>query len=153
MLTEKDRKHLKHALADIGLRPTRQREHIYSVILEKRDHPTVDELFARAKSGMPTISLATVYNCLETLVEANLVRQVNLERGPSRFCPNLSQHAHFHCRKTGKIFDIALPQEMSADLRSMLPDGFEAEHIELSYTGFTSSRDNAKKNGSTAPSP
>ncbi len=137
MLTEKDRNHLKRALESIGLRPTRQREHIYSVILRKRDHPTADELFARAKEEMPTISLATVYNCLETLVEADLVRQVNLERGPSRFCPNQSQHAHFHCRKTGKIFDIILPDEIDADLRSMLPDGFEAEHIELSYTGFT----------------
>jgi Fur family peroxide stress response transcriptional regulator len=137
MLTEKDRKHLKRALESIGLRPTRQREHIYSVILRKRDHPTADELFARAKEEMPTISLATVYNCLETLVEADLVRQVNLERGPSRFCPNQSQHAHFHCRNTGKIFDIALPEDVDADLRSILPDGFKAEHIELSYTGFS----------------
>jgi Fur family peroxide stress response transcriptional regulator len=143
MLADKDRNHLKHALEAIGLRPTRQREHIYSVILQKRDHPTADELFARAKEEMPTISLATVYNCLETLLEANLVRQVNLERGPSRFCPNQSQHAHFHCRKTGKIFDIALPDNLDADLRSMLPKGFEAEHIELSYTGTTAAEESS----------
>ena len=36
---------------------------------------------------MPTISLATVYNCLETLTQVGLVQQVNLDRGPSRFAP------------------------------------------------------------------
>ena len=44
-----------------GLRATPQREHVYSVLLNKRDHPTADEVFARVKAKMPTISLATVY--------------------------------------------------------------------------------------------
>ena len=33
---------------------------------------------------MPTISMATVYNCLETLVTCGLVKQVNIEREPTR---------------------------------------------------------------------
>ena len=69
-----------NALSLSGQRPTKQREHIYALLLEKRDHPTADEIFARARIGMPTISLATVYNCLETLVETKLIRQVNFER-------------------------------------------------------------------------
>ncbi len=87
---------LNQRLTASGLRPTPQREIVFKVILEKRDHPTVDDIFARVKSQMPTISLATVYNCLETLVQCGLVRQVNFERGASRYCPNLSEHAHFH---------------------------------------------------------
>ncbi|HAV12834.1 MAG TPA: transcriptional repressor, partial [Opitutae bacterium] len=86
---------LDKALEHSGQRSTKQREHIFSVLLEKRDHPTADEVYARAKSDMPTISLATVYNCLETLVETSLIRQVNFEREPTRYCPNLTQHAHF----------------------------------------------------------
>ena len=39
-----------------GLRPTPQREVVFKVILEKRDHPTADEIFARVKAEMPTIS-------------------------------------------------------------------------------------------------
>lgn len=136
-LTKEAKNVLVDALDRKGVRPTRQREHIYGVILSKRDHPTADELFARAKRGMPTISLATVYNCLETLVDAQLIRQVNFERGPSRFCPNQSEHAHFHCRETGKIFDISIPPEVSAQLRATLPDGFTAEHIELSFSGLS----------------
>ena len=53
---------LNSALGHSGQRPTK-REHVFSVLLEKRDHPTADEIYARSRTEMPTISLATVYNC------------------------------------------------------------------------------------------
>jgi len=40
---------LHQKLAASGLRSTRQREIVYDAILSKRDHPTADEIFARAK--------------------------------------------------------------------------------------------------------
>src|SRR4051812_12004154 len=52
-----------------GFRSTPQREHVYSVLLHKRDHPTAEEVFLRAKPQMPEISMATVYNCLDALVK------------------------------------------------------------------------------------
>ncbi|MEI7799927.1 MAG: Fur family transcriptional regulator [Opitutaceae bacterium] len=126
---------LAKRLIDSGLRPTAQREVVFKVILEKRDHPTADEIFARVKSQMPTISLATVYNCLETLVQCQLIRQVNLERAPTRYCPNLHQHAHFHDETTGQIHDIDLPIELMAQLHDVLPAGFNASSIELTFRG------------------
>src|SRR3954468_4347237 len=90
---------LAQRLADSGLRATPQREIVYSVLLAKRDHPTADEVFVRVKAEMPTISLATVYNCLETLVHCDLVRAVNFERGPTRYCPNLHPHAPIQKKK------------------------------------------------------
>lgn len=127
-------------LGERGLRATRQREHIFNVLLSKRDHPTADEVFARARTVMPTISLATVYNCLETLVECGLVRQVNIEREPSRYCPNLAKHAHFHCRKTGRVYDIDLPGDLLEHLKEVLPVGYDADTIELSFHGETQGR-------------
>lgn len=117
------------------IRPTPQREVVLKVILEKRDHPTADEIFARVKSSMPTISLATVYNCLETLVQCGLVRQVNLERAPTRYCPNLHQHAHFHDEATGRIHDVDLPADLMARLHDVLPAGFDARSIDLTFRG------------------
>ena len=122
-------------LTGSGLRPTAQREVVFRVILQKRDHPTADEIFARVKTQMPTISLATVYNCLETLVQCGLVRQVNLERAPTRYCPNLHQHAHFHDETTGEIHDIDLPADVMARLHGILPAGFDASSIDLTFRG------------------
>ena len=126
---------LAQKLADSGLRSTPQREVVYDVLLKKRDHPTADEVFARVKSGLPTISLATVYNCLETLVQCDLVRAVNFERSPTRYCPNLRPHAHFHDEQTGKTHDIDLPPELLEKVSSVLPVGYDAKSVEIIFRG------------------
>jgi Fur family peroxide stress response transcriptional regulator len=133
--TAKNSAALTQRLADSGLRTTPQREVVFKVILEKRDHPTADEIFARVKPQLPTISLATVYNCLETLVQCGLVRQVNLERAPTRYCPNLHEHAHFHDDATGQVHDIELPADTLKQLRALLPAGFDANTVELAFRG------------------
>lgn len=137
-LTE-NRDTLTKRLTDSGLRPTPQREVVFKVILEKRTHPTADEIFAQVKAQMPTISLATVYNCLETLVQNGLVRQVNFDRAPTRYCPNLHEHAHFHDEVTGEVHDIEVPAELLTQLRALLPAGYDASAIELSFRGKASS--------------
>jgi len=129
---------LSQKLADSGLRNTPQREIIYSILTEKRDHPTAEEVFARVKAEMPTISLATVYNCLEALVQCSLVRQVNFERGPTRYCPNLLPHAHFHDEVTGSTYDIDLPAGVIEQLRAQLPPGYRASDVEITFRGHAS---------------
>ena len=126
---------LTQRLADSGLRSTPQREVVYDVLIRKRDHPTADEVFARVKSELPTISLATVYNCLETLVQCNLVRAVNFERSPTRYCPNLRPHAHFHDEQTGRTFDIDLPPTVLDQVNTVLPQGFDASSVEITFRG------------------
>ncbi|MGH7955612.1 MAG: Fur family transcriptional regulator [Opitutaceae bacterium] len=126
---------LSQRLADSGLRSTPQREVVYSVLLTKRDHPTADEVYVRVKSELPTISLATVYNCLETLVQCDLVRAVNFERGPTRYCPNLRPHAHFHDEQTGRTHDIDLPPAIFENLNGLLPHGFDAKSVEITFRG------------------
>ena len=126
---------LSQRLSDSGLRATPQREVVYDVLLKKRDHPTADEVFVRVKSELPTISLATVYNCLETLVSCHLVRAVNFERGPTRYCPNLRPHAHFHDEQTGCTHDIDLPPAVLENLNGVLPRGFDAKSVEITFRG------------------
>ena len=126
---------LNRKLAQAGLRSTRQREVVYHAILSKRDHPTADEIFVRVKSAMPSISLATVYNCLDTLVQCRLVKQVHLERESTRYCPNLSEHAHFHDDNTGEVFDVRLDQEILDKLASLLPQDFEPNSIDITFRG------------------
>ncbi len=126
---------LAQKLADSGLRATPQREVVYNMLVRKRDHPTADEVFARVRHELPTISLATVYNCLETLVQCDLVRAVNFERGPTRYCPNLRPHAHFHDEQTDKTYDIDLPPEVIERVNAVLPRGYDAKSVEIIFRG------------------
>ena len=100
---------LNERLTTGGFRFTPQRQHVYDVLLQKRDHPTAEEVFIRAKKAMPEISMATVYNCLDALVKCGLVRQVQLDRGATRFCPNMHEHCHFFCDSCDTVFDVDLP--------------------------------------------
>ncbi|SRR5258707_3896533 len=124
-----------------GFRLTPQREHVYSVLLGKRDHPTAEAVFIRAKHDMPDISMATVYNCLDALVKCGLVRQVSLERGAARFCPNMQEHCHFYCDSCESVFDINLPTEVGV----ALPKGFEAQRYDVAIHGRCPACSNRRK--------
>jgi Fur family peroxide stress response transcriptional regulator len=122
-------------LATSGFRFTPQRQHVYNVLLEKRDHPTVEDVFIRAKHEMPDISMATVYNCLDALVKCDLVRHVNLDRSATRYCPNMKEHCHFYCDDCGGIFDIDFAA--SGNRTGLeIPEGFEVKQSDISLRGL-----------------
>ena len=131
---------LTRTLADSGVRATPQREVIFQVLLEERDHPTAEELFNRVKTKLPSISLATVYNCLETLEHCGLVKPVNFERESTRYCPNRREHAHFLDASTGKVRDVELPVALMDQLRAAIPAGCKVDQIEINFLGSSAPR-------------
>lgn len=118
-----------------GLRMTKQRKEVYGVLLEVRDHPSAQDVFLRAKEKMPSISLATVYNCLEALVNHGLVNQVNFDRSPTRYCPNLARHSHFQDESTGIIHDIFFKDGVKLEDFLDLPQGVDIRAVELTLKG------------------
>ena len=125
---------LNERLATSGFRFTPQRQHVFNVLLEKRDHPTVEDVFLRSKEEMPDISIATVYNCLDALVKSGLVRHVNLDRAATRYCPNMKEHCHFHCDECGEIYDVDFAAGGGAG-GLQIPDGFKVKQFDVSIRG------------------
>jgi len=117
-----------------GIRLTPQRRYVYEALLEKRDHPTALEVFLRAKEQMPSISLATVYNCLDALTESGLIRQVNCDRASSRYCPNLVPHGHFFCKECSTVFDV--PLKPSLEETWEVPAGTRVSLAEITLRGL-----------------
>lgn len=125
---------LNERLATSGLRFTPQRQQVYNVLLDTRDHPTAEEVFLRAKHESPDISMATVYNCLDALVTCGLVRQVNVNRAATRYCPNMNDHCHFYCDDCGKVLDVNCTSAGPV-AGAKVPSGFQVTHYELSLRG------------------
>jgi Fur family peroxide stress response transcriptional regulator len=119
-----------------GLRMTDQRRAVYDALIAERDHPTAVDLFTRVRGRMPGISLATVYNCLDTLTACGLVKTVKLDRGPARFCPNLEDHAHFHCEKCGTVLDLPLRARRHPQDVWILPDSLSISSHEVAFSGL-----------------
>ncbi|HEX4341850.1 MAG TPA: transcriptional repressor [Verrucomicrobiae bacterium] len=131
--TQRSERRLTEKLNTSGFRFTPQRQRVYDVLHGKLDHPTAEDVFIRAKSAMPEISMATVYNCLDALVKSGLVRQVQLQRGATRFCPNMKEHCHYHCDACGTVFDVAINRDATVVAR---PKGFKIHHYEIAVHGL-----------------
>jgi Fur family peroxide stress response transcriptional regulator len=139
MLTESENagatRSYDQTFSEKGFRMTAQRREVYDALLVKRDHPTAVDVFMRVQKKLPGISLATVYNCLETLAECGLVRAVNHDRQPSRYCPNLEPHAHFFCEECGAVMDVPCGEAEPAMGGWRLPAGAVITHHEVSFGG------------------
>jgi Fe2+ or Zn2+ uptake regulation protein len=119
-----------------GRRQTEQRRAVFDVLMAKADHPTAVEVFMRVKGRLPSISLATVYNCLDTLVECGVVRMVHRDREPSRFCANLTDHAHFFCTHCGSVTDLPLRKPFDAGSLWDLPEGVSVLQQDTTFRGL-----------------
>ena len=126
---------LQERLEQSGRRMTAQRQHVYDVLMEKKNHPTAEEVFIRAKKGMPEISMATVYNCLDALVNCGLVRQVNQDREATRFCSNMQPHHHFYCDECGEAYDIDR-ENGATEPPVPMPCGFKPTRYEVTIRGL-----------------
>src|SRR5271166_1592831 len=90
-----------------GLRPTRQRLALATLLLENGDrHITAEQLHGEALGAAIGVSLATVYNTLHQFTGAGLLREVVVEPGRSYFDTNIDDHHHFFCESTGMLQDI-----------------------------------------------
>ncbi|QWK18964.1 MAG: transcriptional repressor [Hydrogenobacter thermophilus] len=92
----------------MGLKITPQRVAVYEVLLNREDHPTVEEVYNEVKKRYPFVSLATVYRTVETLEELGFVKRVAYWGGSVRYDANTEDHHHLICTRCGAIKDIQL---------------------------------------------
>ena len=97
---------LENACRREGIPVTVQRRAIFSAVLERHDHPTVDQVFAQVKARVPGVSRTTVYRTLETLVNIGLVRRTHHFSASVRFDGNMERHHHLVCTGCGKVSDF-----------------------------------------------
>jgi len=90
-----------------GFRATSQRIAIYRNVLMSREHPTAQRIYENVKKTHPTVSLATVYKTLSVLRELNLIQDLSLNQGETRFEPNLEPHINLFCERCGDLRDTS----------------------------------------------
>lgn len=95
---------------------SRQRESIKRNLMERRDHPTADMVFADIRKEYPNVSLGTVYRNLSLFAELGEIRKLPSMDGADRFDGNMVPHHHFICQECGEIQDLILSEEASIQL-------------------------------------
>ncbi len=114
-----------------GLRPTRQRMHLATLLFTRGDrHVTAEEIHAEAIHENVAVSLATVYNTLHQFTEAGLLRVLAIESNKTYFDTNVSDHHHFFVEGKGQVLDIP-GAGLSVSNLPEPPEGMEIAHVDV----------------------
>lgn len=97
---------IRDMLTSAGLKATGPRLLVLQAILDDEvHHPNAEQVYEVVRKKSPSISLATVYKNLESLVQVNLISRLWSEDGQKRFDMRQGDHAHIHCTNTKEIID------------------------------------------------
>jgi Fur family iron response transcriptional regulator len=119
-------------LAQAGLRPTRQRVTLASLLVgDGQDrHVTAESLFDAAKGQGEAVSLATVYNTLRAFCSAGLLQEVTVDGSKSYFDTNTHDHPHFYWEDDGVLTDAPSDQLVISHLPGA-PEGAEIASVDV----------------------
>jgi Fur family iron response transcriptional regulator len=114
-----------------GLRPTRQRVALSSILLSNGNrHLTAEMLHAEAIAARVPLSLATVYNNLHLFTQAGLVRQISVDGSKCFFDTNPTEHHHFFLTGEYALLDIPAGDVVVGRL-PVQPDGYEIARVDV----------------------
>ena len=90
-----------------GLRMTEQRRVIAQVLETADDHPDVEELYRRASSADPKISIATVYRTVKLFEEAGILEKHEFGDGRARYeSADRDHHDHLIDLNSGEVIEF-----------------------------------------------
>jgi Fur family ferric uptake transcriptional regulator len=123
MMTEPNSEELStdpaQILREAGLRATQQRTSVLTILAASTDHPTVDDVYDKARELDDTVSVATIYRTMLLLETAGLIRKLTFDDAPARYemTPN-RDHDHLIDIDTGELIEI--PGREMSELRARI---------------------------------
>lgn len=97
---------MEQKCAEAGLKMTEQRRVILKVLDSSTDHPSVEDVYDRAKKIDSSVSIATVYRTLGLLDELDLVVKHEFQEGYARYETNDDHHHHLIDLETGEVVEF-----------------------------------------------
>jgi Fur family iron response transcriptional regulator len=97
---------VERLLREHGILPTQQRLLIASVLLERQQHLSADQVMHLVNGEHHLVSKATVYNTLGLFANNGLIREVIVDPARVFYDSNTGNHHHFYNIDTGELTDI-----------------------------------------------
>jgi Fe2+ or Zn2+ uptake regulation protein len=122
-------------LRERGLRVTAQRVAVLRAV-SAAPHVTADVVAEAVRAEIGSISLQAVYDVLNALVDADLVRRIQPARSPARFEARVGDnHHHVICRSCGRTADVDCAVGSAPCLEAADDNGYEIDEAEIVYWG------------------
>lgn len=110
---------------------TKYEKEIYDIINASADHLTAEQIFGQVREKYPGVVLATIYNNINKLCDAGLIRRVSMDGAPDRY-DRTERHDHLVCKSCGKIADISFG-DLTASLHQTLGEDFLYYDLKVFY--------------------
>src|SRR5215475_13904976 len=119
-----------------GLRVTKPRLAVLDVLSEG-EHLDVDEIAARVRNRLDSVSIQAVYDVLGALARAGLARRIEPAGSPARYESRVGDnHHHIVCRGCGTIADVDCAVGAAPCLDPSTSHGFEVDEAEITFWGL-----------------
>jgi Fur family transcriptional regulator, stress-responsive regulator len=123
-------------LRERGLRVTAVRVAVLEAV-RRRPHEGVDKIMAAAATRLGSVSKQAVYDALEALVGALLVRRIEPAGRPALYEARAGDnHHHIVCRSCGAIDDVDCSVGDAPCLEPAQTHGFVIDEAEVTYWGL-----------------
>ena len=106
-------------------RITRQRQLVYDCVIDRKDHPSANEVFVDLQNT--GIGLATVYRQLSAMVDEGILKSFE-HSGQIRYDPSSAASDVYKRQVCDKIWDVDLPENiflMTPNVSDVDVDGLE----------------------------
>jgi Fur family ferric uptake transcriptional regulator len=128
---------LAERLRQRGWRLTAQRRVVAEVLAGEHVHLTAEAVHVAAQAVLPEISMATVYNTLNELVNMGEVLEISAGNGPKRYDPNTAiAHQHLLCTRCGTLRDVAPKGEAGLTVPPDQQHGFQVVGVDIMFRGL-----------------
>jgi Fur family iron response transcriptional regulator len=128
---ETPRRPIREMLKAAGLRPTRQRLALATILFGKGNrHISAERLHEEAIGARVPVSLATVYNTLHQFTGSGLLREVIVDGSKTYFDTNTDDHHHFFVEDDNEVLDIP-PNNLAVDELPSPPPGMEIVRVDV----------------------
>ena len=118
-------------------RKTRQKDAIRQAFTEADRPLSPEEALAMARTQVESMSIATIYRNIGSLVSEKWLTPVEIPGEPSRYeLAGKKHHHHFRCNDCGKIFEL---DGCVIPVKPQLPRGFQATGHEFYMFGTCTS--------------
>ena len=128
---------IKEILKSKELKATPQRIAVYAV-MKKLGHASADMVVSELKEVFPTLTVATIYNVLESLINVGLLVRRLSSNNKMYFDVNTYDHAHFYCRETETYKDYddeELVKLVNEYLKNKNISNFNIQKIDIQLIG------------------
>ncbi len=130
-------KKLKEKGFERKFKRTPQRLAILSYLDGNTSHPSAEEIYRSVSRKYRSMSFATVYNTLNTLVEAGAVRDLNIDPARRRYDPNTHPHHHLICMGCRMVVDV--PEAISVEIPKSIAGEYQVVGNHIEFYGYCSS--------------